>query len=71
MSETGNDGQIEVKGQYQHPPPSEAHHAESALEHEALEVSGGLLMFQSFGAVVPIRLLGLALRVVHPLHVLP
>lgn len=65
------DGQTEVKCQYQHPSSPEAHHTESAFKHEALKVSGGLLLFQSFGAVDAVRLFGLAFRVVHPLHVFP
>lgn len=59
------------KCNYQHPSSPEAHHTESAFKHEALKVSGGLLLLQSFGAVDAVRLFGLAFRVVHPLHVLP
>lgn len=55
---------------HQHAPAAEAHHAESALEHEALVVSGSDPRLEGLGAADPIRLLGLPLGVVHPLHVL-
>lgn len=55
---------------HQHAPAAEAHHAEAALEHEALIVSGRDPGLEGFGAADPISLLGLPLWVVHPLHVL-
>ena len=58
-------------GSHQHPPPAEAHHADAALEHEAVQVGRGHLQLQSLGAVHAVCLLGLPVGVVHPLHVLP
>ena len=55
---------------YQHAPATEAHHAEPTLEHEALKVGGWHLLLKGFGAVTAVRFLGLALGVVHALHVL-
>lgn len=57
-------------GAHQHSSASEPHHAHSAFEHEALEVCGGHLQFEGFGAVHPVGLLGLSVRIVHALHVL-
>lgn len=57
---------------HQHPPASEPHHAQPALEHEALEVGGGHLPpLDGLGAVVSVGFLGLSVGVVHALHVLP
>ena len=58
-------------GSHQHPPPAEAHHADPALEHEAVQVGHGHLQLQGLGSVNAVRLLGLPVGVVHPLHVLP
>lgn len=55
---------------HQHPPAAEAHHAQPALEHEALVVSGSDARLESFGAADSVSFLGLPLWVVHPLHVL-
>lgn len=56
---------------HQHSPAPESHHAQPALEDEALKVGGGGLQFQGFGAVDPVGFLSLPVRVVHALHVLP
>lgn len=57
---------------HQHPPASESHHAQPALEHEAFEVGGGHLPpLDGLGAVVPVGFLSLSVGVVHALHVLP
>lgn len=56
---------------HQHSSAPEPHHAHSAFEHEALEVGGGHLQLQGFGAVDSVSLLGLSVGIVHALHVLP
>lgn len=56
---------------YQHAPPPEAHHAEAALEREAVVVGGRDAGLECLGAAAAVGFLGLPLRIVHPLHVLP
>lgn len=55
----------------QHAPPPEAHHAEAALEREAVVVGGSDAGLERLGAAAAVSFLGLPLRIVHPLHVLP
>lgn len=55
----------------QHAPPPEAHHAEAALEREAVVVGGRDAGLERLGAAAAVGFLGLPLRIVHPLHVLP
>lgn len=55
----------------QHASPPEAHHAQTALEREAVVVRGCDAWFEGLGAADAVSFLGLPFRVVHPLHVLP
>lgn len=56
---------------YQHASSPEAHHAQAALEREAVVVCGGDAGFEGLGSADAVRFLGLPFRVMHPLHVLP
>lgn len=56
---------------YQHASPPEAHHAEAALEGEAVVVCGGDARLEGLGAADAVSLLGLPLGIMHPLHVFP
>lgn len=56
---------------YQHASPPEAHHAQAALEREAVVVCGRDPWFEGLGTADAVSFLGLPFRVMHPLHVLP
>lgn len=55
---------------YQHASPPEAHHAQAALEREAVVVCGCDPWFEGLGTADAVSFLGLPLGVMHPLHVL-
>lgn len=55
---------------YQHSSPPETHHAQTALECEAVVVCGGDAGFEGLGTADAVSFLGLPFRVMHPLHVL-
>lgn len=56
---------------HQHASPPEAHHAQAALEREAVVVRGRDPRLERLGAADAVRFLGLPLRVMHPLHMFP
>lgn len=56
---------------YQHAPSPEAHHAQAALESEAVVVCGCDSRFEGLGAADAVSFLGFPLRIMHPLHVFP
>lgn len=56
---------------YQHASPPEAHHAQTALEREAVIVRGCDSRLEGLGAADAVGFLGLPLRVMHPLHMFP
>lgn len=56
---------------YQHASPPEAHHAQAALECEAVVVCGCDSWFEGLGTADAVSFLGFPFRVMHPLHVLP
>lgn len=58
-------------GTDQHAAPAEAHHAQAALEREAVVVCGRDAGLECLGAADAVGFLGLPLRVMHPLHVFP
>lgn len=58
-------------GTDQHASSPEAHHAQAALEREAVVVGGRDARLERLGAADAVSFLGLPLRVVHPLHVFP
>lgn len=58
-------------GTDQHASPPEAHHAQTALEREAVVVGGGDTRLERLGSANTVSFLGLPLRVMHPLHMLP
>lgn len=55
----------------QHASPPEAHHAQAALEREAVVVCGCDSGLEGLGTADAVSFLGLPFRVMHPLHVLP
>lgn len=57
-------------GTDQHSSPPETHHAQTALECEAVVVCGGDAGFEGLGTADAVSFLGLPFRVMHPLHVL-
>lgn len=57
------------RGTDQHAPPPEAHHAQAALEREAVVVGGRDAGLEGLGAADAVGFLGLPLGVMHPLHV--
>lgn len=61
----------EPRGTDQHASPPEAHHAQAALEREAVVVGGRDTRLESLGAADAVCFLGLPLRIVHSLHVFP
>lgn len=62
---------LQMPGTDQHAPPPEAHHAQAALEGEAVVVRGCDARFEGLAAADAVGFLGLPLRIVHPLHVFP
>lgn len=62
---------LEAWGTDQHASPPEAHHAQAALEREAVVVRGRDPRLERLGAADAVRFLGLPLRVMHPLHMFP
>lgn len=55
----------------QHASPAEAHHAQAALEGEAVVVRGRDARLERLGAADAVSFLGLPLRIMHPLHMFP